>query len=56
MHVEKAAILAQRLLGLLPGRQLALGGLLLALPAVGVVTAFGIAPGDVVDRVPRITM
>ena len=56
MHVEKAAILAQRLLGLLPGRQLALGALLLILPAVGVVTAFGIAPGEVVDRVPRIPM
>jgi murein DD-endopeptidase MepM/ murein hydrolase activator NlpD len=53
MHVEKAAILAQRLFGLMPGRQLALGALLLGLPALGVVTAFGIAPGEVVDRFPH---
>ena len=56
MPVEKAAILAQRLFGLLPGRQIVLGTLLLVLPAVGVVTAFGIAPGEVVDRVPRIAV
>ena len=54
MHFEKAAILAQRLIGLIAGRQLLLGGLLLGLPAVGVVTAFGIAPGEVVDRLPRV--
>ena len=53
MPVEKAAILAQRLFASMPGRQLALGVLLLALPALGVVTAFGIAPGEVVDRFPR---
>jgi murein DD-endopeptidase MepM/ murein hydrolase activator NlpD len=56
MHVEKAAILAQRFLGLLPGRQLVLGALLLVLPAAGVVTAFGIAPGEVVDRIPRVAV
>ena len=43
--MEKVAILAQRLAQLLPARQLAFGALLFGLPALGVVTAFGIAPG-----------
>ena len=53
MNVEKAVILAQRLATLLPVRQLALGATLLGLPALGVVTAFGLAPGTVVDTVER---
>lgn len=53
MTIEKFAILAQRLARLLPLRQLALGAVLLGLPALGVVTAFGIAPGTVTDAVPR---
>ncbi|MBK6980828.1 MAG: hypothetical protein IPH30_04345 [Betaproteobacteria bacterium] len=43
MTIEKVAILAQRLASLLPVRQLALGAFLLGVPALGVVTAFGIA-------------
>lgn len=53
MTLEKSAILAQRLVRLLPVRQLALGALLLGLPALGVVTAFGIAPGTVTDSFRR---
>ena len=53
MNVEKAVILAQRLAALLPVRQLAFGATLLGLPALGVVTAFGLAPGTVVDTVER---
>jgi murein DD-endopeptidase MepM/ murein hydrolase activator NlpD len=51
--LEKAAILAQRLVNLLPARQAALGTLLLVVPALSVVTAFGIAPGTVADAIPR---
>ena len=53
MSFEKVAILAQRLATLLPARQLAFGAFLLGLPALGVVTAFGIAPGTVADSVLR---
>lgn len=56
MTIEKAAILAQHLARLLPARQLAFGALLLGLPALGVVTAFGIAPGTVADSVVRTTV
>ncbi len=55
MRIEKFAILAQRLAKLLPARQLAFGALLLGLPTVGVVTAFGIAPGTVTDSLQRST-
>jgi murein DD-endopeptidase MepM/ murein hydrolase activator NlpD len=56
MFLEKAAILAQRLARLLPAKQLALGALLLGMPTLGVVTAFGIAPGTVVDAAVRSTI
>lgn len=56
MTVEKTAILAQRHARLLPLRQLAFGAALLGLPALGVVTAFGIAPGTVADTVARETV
>ena len=56
MSLEKVAILAQRLAKLLPARQLAFGALLLGLPALGVVTAFGIAPGTVADTIERETV
>ncbi len=56
MSIEKAAILAQHLMRLLPVRQLAFGSLLLVLPALGVVTAFGIAPGTVADSIARSTV
>jgi murein DD-endopeptidase MepM/ murein hydrolase activator NlpD len=56
MNLEKVAILAQRLAGLLPVRQLAFGAALLGLPALGVVTAFGIAPGTVADTLGRSTV
>ena len=56
MSIEKAAILAQRLAKLLPARQLAFGALLLGLPTLGVVTAFGIAPGTVTDALERSTV
>lgn len=56
MSIEKTAILAQRLAGFLPARQLAFGMLLLGLPALGVVTAFGIAPGTVTDALQRTTV
>ena len=45
MHHEKANILAQRPACLNWVRQAVLGGALLCLPALAVVTAFGIAPG-----------
>ena len=53
MNAEKADILSQRpsRLGLV--HQLVLGATLLALPAVGVLTAFGIAPGTSVVEVPQ---
>ena len=53
MNPEKVAILAQHLARLLPIRQLAFGAALLGLPALGVVTAFGLAPGTVADTVER---
>lgn len=53
MSLEKADILAQRVARLRPARQLAFGFLLLVLPALGVVTAFGIAPGTAVDSLRR---
>jgi murein DD-endopeptidase MepM/ murein hydrolase activator NlpD len=56
MILEKAAILAQRLAKLLPARQMAFGALLLGLPTLGVVTAFGIAPGAVTDALERSTV
>ena len=56
MSIEKVAILAQRLASLLPVRQLALGAFLLGVPALGVVTAFGIAPGAVSDSLERSTV
>lgn len=56
MSFEKAAILAQRLARLLPARQLAFGALLLGLPTLGVVTAFGIAPGTATDSLERTTV
>ena len=56
MTPEKAAILAQRLVPLLPARQLALGLMLLVLPALGVVTAFGIAPGTAVESLEQKTV
>lgn len=56
MSFEKADILAQHPALLLPLRQLAFGLLLLVLPALGVVTAFGIAPGTVVDPLERKTV
>jgi murein DD-endopeptidase MepM/ murein hydrolase activator NlpD len=53
MNREKVVILAQRLARLLPVRQLAFGAALLGLPALGVVTAFGLAPGTVADTRER---
>jgi murein DD-endopeptidase MepM/ murein hydrolase activator NlpD len=53
MTLEKAAILAQRLANLLPARQVAFGAMLLGLPTLGVVTAFGIAPGTVTEAIER---
>jgi len=53
MNLEKVAILAQHLARLLLVRQLAFGAALLVLPAVGVVTAFGLAPGSFADTVER---
>jgi murein DD-endopeptidase MepM/ murein hydrolase activator NlpD len=44
MPFQQSAIVAQRLLRALPRRQLAMAAALLALPTVGLVTAFGIAP------------
>lgn len=54
MHFKEPAILAQRPRPLLRQR-LARGALWLALPALGVVTAFGIAPGTAVDILPKET-
>ena len=56
MSFEKADILAQHPAPLLPLRQLAFGLLLFVLPALGVVTAFGIAPGTVVDSLEHKTV
>jgi len=56
MSFEKADILAQRPTPLLSLRQLAFGSLLLVLPALGVVTAFGIAPGTAVDTLEQKTV
>ena len=56
MFLEKAAILAQRFAQLLPIRQMTLGALLLGLPALGVVTAFGIVPGAVTETILRTTI
>lgn len=56
MSIEKVAILAQRLAKLLPVRQLAFGAVLLGLPTLGIVTAFGIAPGSVVDTLEHSTL
>jgi murein DD-endopeptidase MepM/ murein hydrolase activator NlpD len=53
MSFEKAAILAQRLAALMPVRRTAFAALLLAVPTLGVVTAFGIAPGTVTEALPR---
>jgi murein DD-endopeptidase MepM/ murein hydrolase activator NlpD len=53
MSLEKAAILAQRLAALMPVRRTAFAAVLLAVPALGVVTAFGIAPGTVTESLPR---
>ncbi len=53
MSIEKVAILAQRFASLLPVRQLAFGAFLLGVPALGVVTAFGIAPGAIADSLER---
>jgi murein DD-endopeptidase MepM/ murein hydrolase activator NlpD len=50
MPDQKGDILAQRSQRLRPLRQLGLGTLLLALPTLGVVTAFGVAPSTVVHR------
>lgn len=44
MPIQRAAIVAQRLLRALPKKQLAMTVALLALPTLGLVTAFGIAP------------
>jgi murein DD-endopeptidase MepM/ murein hydrolase activator NlpD len=54
MTAEKAHILAQRhpRLGLV--HQLIFGGMLLVLPALTVLTAFGIAPGTAVDDLRRL--
>ena len=54
MNVQKADILAQRSRRLRPVRQAAFGAVLLVLPALGVVTAFGLAPGTVVLPQPSV--
>lgn len=54
MHLQESAILAQRPRPLLRQR-IARGALWLALPALGVVTAFGIAPGTAIDILPKET-
>lgn len=57
MPVQRAAIVAQRLLQALPRRQLAMAAALLAFPTLGLVTAFGIAPGTsthLVEQASRI--
>lgn len=56
MSFEKADILAQHPAPFLPARRLAFGFLLFVLPALGVVTAFGIAPGTVVDSLEQRTV
>lgn len=55
MAAEKAMILAQRLIRPGIGRQLALAGMLLAVPPLAVLTAFGIAPDTTVsDHAPAL--
>ena len=54
MSFERASILAQRIAGLMPVRRAAFAAVLLAAPALGIVTAFGIAPSTVVDALPRV--
>lgn len=56
MPEQKTDILAQRSRRLRPLRQAAFGLLLLGLPALGVVTAFGLVPGTVVDPTPLETV
>lgn len=56
MQVEKADILAQRSARLRPLRQAAFGLLLLGLPALGIVTAFGVVPGTSFVDVPQATV
>jgi murein DD-endopeptidase MepM/ murein hydrolase activator NlpD len=53
MTGEKGDILTQRPARLGWARQLAFGGILLCLPALAVVTAFGVAPGSSHDLEPR---
>lgn len=53
MHAEKADILAQRPSRLGRARQAAFGAMLLLLPALTVVTAFGIAPGTSAHDISR---
>lgn len=53
MTAEKADILAQRPLRLRLARQLSLAALFLALPAITVLTAFGIAPDTSSDGIQR---
>ena len=54
MSFERASILAQRIAGLMPVRRTAFAAVLLAAPALGIVTAFGIAPSTMVDALPRV--
>lgn len=56
MHAQKTDILAQHSQRLRPLRQLAFGLLLLGVPTLGVVTAFGLVPGTVVDPHPLATV
>lgn len=53
MRVGKTEILAQRLVRPGPARLAAAVALLLALPALAVVTAFGVAPDTAVEELPR---
>lgn len=53
MAAEKADILAQRPARLGLVHQLVFGGLLLVVPALTVLTAFGIAPGVALESVPQ---
>src|SRR5687768_12185982 len=56
MLAQKADILAQRTYKPGRGRQLALGALLLLLPPVAVITAFGIAPDASVTQMRPIVV
>ena len=49
MHEEKGDILAQRSRRLLPLRQLGVAALLLGLPTLGILAAFGVAPTTAVN-------